>query len=145
MLKHVQYPDVNSALTICASLLCVEYESKRPFCEIWQELGSALHKGNYVIQIKNEEATGFATWVKLSPVLSELYVKNLRWITPMEHNTGELVWLLHFAGSVADKEALFNEVLKRVEEKNLGCVLQNKRISLRNNSYDDLKGHLFDG
>ena len=88
-----------------ATLVQLSNRGRQPFATVWEELMPCLIRGNFSFQFKHENEVGFIAWAKLSPVISQLFVGRHRNLTPYEHNTGPLTFVLFCGNTVGDAAA----------------------------------------
>lgn len=136
-LEHRQFKSTDDALKACGSLLCFDLDGTRPFLFVWQELLSCISKSNYVVQTADDEPVGFATWINLNRPLGEVYTKNLRFITPMEHDTGKTVFLHNFCAGLGNADSLLKYILKHTKNNQLAYVKNNVKYDLHKSEFSN--------
>ncbi len=137
-LEHKQLKSPDDALKVCASLLCISKDSVRPFCHVMQELLSCIAKGNYLIQTNDNEPVGFCAWINLNPILGEIYLNDLRWITPMEHNTGNVAWLHFFCANLGNQKSLIEDLRNTVKNNQLAYAANGRKYDLKASKTEDI-------
>lgn len=96
----------------------------RPFSQVMNEIYACATHQQYAIACLKYISTddkprdtpvGYLAWGLMNPMVSAVYGKSIRQLSPAEFKSGDLLWIVQFVSPFGFRDELYNYVVENVD------------------------------